>query len=93
MSKIFNLFWKPRRLVAGFLITLVICPAALAATKEDIKKFPPVSGEIYGQAAAGVRSVTVNGKPVSFDANQNFRAAVKLAAGEKYLTLRINYEE
>ncbi|OGB89703.1 hypothetical protein A2625_06220 [candidate division WOR-1 bacterium RIFCSPHIGHO2_01_FULL_53_15] len=98
-------FWKsetirkPRSLFAGFLIAFVICHlsfviclAALAATQADIKKYPPVSGDIYGQAAPGVRSVSVNGKPVAFDAGGNFRAPVKLAAGEKYLTLTINYE-
>src|SRR3990167_1912280 len=98
-------FWKsetirkPRSLFAGFLIAFVICHlsfviclAALAATQADLKKYPPVSGDIYGQAAPGVRSVSVNGKPVAFDAGGNFRAPVKLAAGEKYLTLTINYE-
>ncbi|MCU0641929.1 MAG: hypothetical protein MUC35_07630 [Candidatus Margulisbacteria bacterium] len=73
-------------LVAGWATTV------LAATAADIKKFPPIAGEIFGQAAAGVRSITVNGKPVTFDGAQNFRANVKLRAGEKYLTLRINYE-
>lgn len=71
---------------------LLLAAAALAASQADIKKFPPVSGEIFGQAAAGVRSVSVNGKPVAFDASQNFRTDVKLAAGEKYLILTINYE-
>jgi len=56
------------------------------------QKFPPVAGEIYGQAAAGVRSISVNGKPVTFDSAQNFKANVRLKAGEKYLVLRINYE-
>ena len=75
-------------------LILLVCLAAvgLAATKADIKKFPPVSGEIYGQAGSGVRSISVNGKPVTFDASQNFRSFVKLRAGEKYLILRINYE-
>jgi hypothetical protein len=75
-------------------LILLACLAAVcfAATKADIKKFPPVAGEIYGQAGAGVRSISVNGKPVSFDASQNFRSFVKLRAGEKYLILRINYE-
>ena len=74
-------------------LVLCLCQTDLsAAIKDEFKKFPPVSGEIYGQATAGVKSITVNGKPVSFDANQNFRAFIKLKAGEKYLVLRINYE-
>lgn len=75
-------------------LILLVCLAAacFAATQAEIKKFPPVSGEIYGQAASGVRSITVNDKPVSFDASQNFRTFIKLKAGEKYLILRINYE-
>ncbi len=76
----------------ALILTLCFVAASLAVSAADIKKFPPVSGEIYGQAGAGVRSISVNGKPVSFDANQNFRAFIKLRAGEKYLTLRINYE-
>jgi len=75
------------------ILLLCLAAAALAASKADIKKFPPVSGEIYGQAAPGVTSILVNGRPVTFDAHQNFRAFVNLKAGEKYLTLRINYEE
>jgi hypothetical protein len=75
-------------------LALVCClaTAALAATAADIKKFPPVAGEIYGQAASGVRSISINGKPVTFDASQNFQANVRMKAGEKYLVLRINYE-
>ncbi|MFA5112924.1 MAG: hypothetical protein WC529_01360 [Candidatus Margulisiibacteriota bacterium] len=75
-------------------LALLVClaAAALAASKADIKKFPPVAGEIYGQAASGVRSISVNGKPVTFDASQNFKANVRMKAGEKYLVLRINYE-
>lgn len=82
--------WKPRSLFAGFLIILFI--AGATADSEDAQKFPPVSGEIYGQTAAGVKSILVNGKPAKVDADQNFRAAVNLKAGEKYLTLTINYE-
>jgi hypothetical protein len=89
MSNFFKLF-IPSFLI--FTFSFLICQPSLAATQEDIKKFPPVSGEIFGQAAAGVRSVLVNGKTVPFDANQNFRTDVKLRAGEKYLTLTINYE-
>jgi poly-D-alanine transfer protein DltD len=64
---------------------LVICWAAPA------QKFPPIAGEIYGQAAPGVRAISVNGKPVKFDAAQNFKATVSLKAGERYLVLRVNY--
>jgi len=64
----------------------------LAASKADIKKFPPVAGEIYGNAAPGVKSITVNGKPVKIGAEQSFVSLVNLKAGEKYLVLRINYE-
>jgi len=80
--------------IRAALIFLACCAAAAvwAASPEDIKKFPPVSGEIFGQAAAGVRSISVNGRPVSFDANQNFRANVNLRAGDKYLILTVNYE-
>lgn len=76
----------------ALILLLCLSAAAIAVSKSDIKKFPPVSGEIYGQAAPGVRSISINGKPVSFDAGQNFRALVNLKAGEKYLILRINYE-
>jgi hypothetical protein len=55
------------------------------------EKFPPISGEIYGQTVPGVKSITVNGKPVAIDHNLNFRTTVNLGSGEKYLTLNINY--
>lgn len=84
------------RIIKLLLIpSFVICYLSFvifAVTPEDIKKFPPVSGEIFGQASPGVRGVTVNGKPVSFDSAQNFKAAVHLQPGEKYLVLKINYE-
>jgi hypothetical protein len=86
MSKLFKL------LIPLFVICHLSFAICFAATQADIKKYPSVSGEIYGQAAPGVKSVSVNGKPVAFDADQNFRAPVKLAAGEKYLVMRINYE-
>ena len=89
MSNPFKLF-VPYFLI--FTFYFLLCSPAPAATQEDIKKFPPVSGQIYGQAAAGVRSVSVNGKPVSFDSSQNFSADVKLRPGEKYLVLTINYD-
>lgn len=74
------------------ILGLLVVGALAAVSKSDTKKFPAVSGEIYGQAAPGVKSITVNSKPVSFDANQNFRALVSLKAGEKYISLNINYE-
>ncbi len=73
-------------------LLLLATAAAWAASQEDVQKFPPVSGEIFGQAASGVRSISINGRPVSFDAGQNFRTNVNLKAGEKYLVLTINYE-
>ncbi|MFA4844291.1 MAG: hypothetical protein WC632_04990 [Candidatus Margulisiibacteriota bacterium] len=83
---------KSTALILGLALTGLAACAALAASQADIKKFPPVSGEIYGQASPSVRSITVNGKPVSFDSGQNFKAAVNLRPGEKYLVLKINYE-
>lgn len=65
--------------------------AALALSAFAAEKFPPISGEIYGQTVAGVKSINVNGKPVAIDNNLNFRTIVNLKAGEKYLTLNINY--
>jgi len=82
---------SPFIIICVLIFFAAVC--SWAAVKDEFKNFPPVSGEIYGQATAGVRSITVNGKPVSFDANQNFKASVNLKAGEKYLVLRINYEE
>ena len=55
------------------------------------EKFPPISGEIYGQAVSGVKSISVNGKPVAIDPNFNFRSQVNLKAGEKYVNLTIDY--
>jgi hypothetical protein len=89
MSKIIKILFPS--LVICYL-TFVICSAAPAASKADLKKFPPVAGEVFGQAAAGVKSMSVNGRPVALDASQNFRTTVNLGRGEKYLTLRINYE-
>lgn len=66
--------------------------SAAASLTADIKKFPPISGEIYGQVVPGVKSIIVNGRPVPFDENQRFRAFINLKAGEKYLTLTLNYE-
>lgn len=64
---------------------------ALALSAFAAEKFPPISGEIYGQTVAGVKSISVNGKPVAIDNNLDFRTIVNLKAGEKYLTLNINY--
>ena len=83
---------KSIALIVGLGLVSLAAMAALAASRADIKKFPPVSGEIYGQASPGVRSITVNGKKVSFDSGQYFRSNVKLKPGEKYLILKINYE-
>jgi hypothetical protein len=83
---------QTKRLLIAALGLLLLAAAAGAVSQDDIKKFPPVSGQIYGQAAAGVRSVSVNGKPVAFDSSQNFSAEVKLRPGEKYLVLTINYD-
>ncbi len=83
-----------QKIRAALICALLLLTAAVvwAASQEDIKKFPPVSGEIFGQAATGVRSISINGRPVTFDAAQNFRTNVSLKAGEKYLTLVVNYE-
>ena len=77
--------------VCGLLFFLAAI--SFAATEEsDLKKFPPISGIIYGQAASGVKSISINGKKVKFDTALNYSATIKLKAGEKYLVLRINYE-
>lgn len=81
-----------KTLILIILTVQLVSTATGAATLEDMEKFPAVSGEIFGQAIRGVKSITINKKPVQLDANQNFRAAVDLKAGEKYLTLQINYE-
>ncbi|MFA6430822.1 MAG: hypothetical protein WCV91_00340 [Candidatus Margulisiibacteriota bacterium] len=57
------------------------------------ESFPPISGEIYGQAAPGAKSITINNKRVKMGANNNFSSTVNLRSGEKYLTLIINYGE
>ena len=83
---------KFKLFVSSFLFFtsyFLLCPPALAAAPQ---KFPPVSGQIFGQVSPGVRSATVNGQPVKFDASQNFTAPVRLRAGEKYLILTINYD-
>jgi|GEM_PF-1260852 len=56
------------------------------------EKFPPISGEIYGQAVPGLKSLLINGKKIPFDQDYNFQAKINLKAGQKYLTLVLNYE-
>ena len=83
---------QTKRFLIAFFILPALLGAALAASPADVKKFPPVSGEIFGQVSPGVRSAAVNGQPVKFDSSQNFTAPVRLLAGEKYLVLTINYD-
>lgn len=71
----------------GVLLTTILISITIAA-----EKFPAVSGEIYGQAAPGIMAIFANDQPVEFDGDGNFSAAVSLKAGEKYLTLRLDYE-
>jgi hypothetical protein len=78
--------------IIGLLIICLFAGGAFAVpTPADIKKFPPVSGEIYGEGTRGINSISINGKPVALDPDLNFKAAVNLKAGEKYLVLRISY--
>ena len=79
-------------IICGILLCLITGGVFAAVSKEDIKKYPPISGEIYGQAVSGVKAVKVNGKPVLLDPKLNFSTTVKLKAGEKYLSLVIDYE-
>ena len=58
----------------------------------DSSYFFAIAGEVVGQAAPGVESVTVNGMPVSLDNNLNFSAKVYLPAGQKYLTISTKYK-
>lgn len=73
------------------LITLGLLALSCPSQGESRTKFPPISGVIFGQTVAGVKSITVNNRPVEIDANQSFNAKVDMKAGEKYLTLTINY--
>ena len=75
----------------GAALILVFCWLAADAYAGP-EPFPPVSGEIFGQAGAGVKSITVNGKPVSVEADNTFRAPIQLKSGEKYLVLNILYD-
>ncbi|MBN3033396.1 MAG: hypothetical protein JW873_04805 [Candidatus Saganbacteria bacterium] len=84
--------FKPLKLIPSLFFIFYLLSFICFCRAETPQKFPPVSGTIFGQVSPGVRSATVNGKPVRFDADQNFTAAVRLRAGEKYLTLVINYD-
>lgn len=80
-------YQKSKYLIVLFLLALAL--AAAAAKKAE--KYPPISGEIYGQTVRGVKAITVNNRAVAIDGNNNFRTTVSLKSGEKYLTLKINY--
>lgn len=84
MFKIFK-YIIPSFIICNLLFTIIAWAA-------PVQKFPPVSGEIYGQVSPGVKSITVNNRAVTIDAGHNFRTLVNLKAGEKYVVLRINYE-
>jgi hypothetical protein len=74
-------------------LTLVICHLTLLVSLASAaEKFPAVSGEIYGQAAPGIVAIFVNNQPVDFDEDGNFSATIHLKAGQKYLSLRLDYE-
>lgn len=79
-------------IISGLLLFCLAAAGQAAVSKEEAKKFPPISGDIYGQVLAGVHSMTINNKPVYVNPDQTFRSFVKLKAGEKYLILKINYE-
>lgn len=72
--------------LSGLLLISILGGIAWGASK-----FPPISGQVYGQAVPGVKSLTINGKAIPLDNNLNFRTVVNLKEGEKYLTLNINY--
>ncbi|MFH1390563.1 MAG: hypothetical protein ABIH56_07595 [Candidatus Margulisiibacteriota bacterium] len=85
---------EPRRLAAGFLLALALLTggAALAApSAEDIKSFPAINGDVSGVAIPGVNSISINDKQVKVNPDNTFSTRVSLAAGEKYLILKINY--
>lgn len=63
-----------------------------AIEDEDEIKFPAIAGEVYGQAAPGIKSVTINDEPVKVGADGFFKAVVNLHAGEKYLVVRMSYD-
>ncbi|MFH1387294.1 MAG: hypothetical protein ABIH50_06495 [bacterium] len=72
-----------------FHFSLLLLLASVAIATE---KYPAVSGEIYGQAAPGIVAIYANDQPVDFDAQGNFGTDISLKDGEKYLTLRLEYE-
>ncbi|MGB9613818.1 MAG: hypothetical protein ACPL4K_06590, partial [Candidatus Margulisiibacteriota bacterium] len=55
-------------------LALFLAFAAVAVSKGE--KFPPISGEIYGQAVPGLKSLYVNGKKVPFDEDYNFKTTI-----------------
>ncbi|MFA6169263.1 MAG: hypothetical protein WC772_00630 [Candidatus Margulisiibacteriota bacterium] len=85
--------WKPRRLVAGFLLVLALLTGAVLAapSAEDIKKFPAISGDVSGVAIPGLKSIFINDKQIKVQPDNTFATRVNLKAGEKYLILKINY--
>jgi hypothetical protein len=97
----FNIFSKRIIFFSVVLFSTLLFPHSLSFSEEPVtvkgktygpEYFFPISGDISGQAAPGVQSVFVNGKRVKVDSSLNFKSAVKLKKGEKYLTIETRYK-
>ncbi|MBI5399575.1 hypothetical protein HZB07_03035 [Candidatus Saganbacteria bacterium] len=54
--------------------------------------FFAIEGDVSGQAAPGVQSVRVNGRPITINSDLTFYVHVSLRKGEKYLTIETRYK-
>ncbi|OGC11678.1 hypothetical protein A3K48_04185 [candidate division WOR-1 bacterium RIFOXYA12_FULL_52_29] len=81
------------KIIIGLLLLGALAGAVFAApSAEDVKSFPAIGGEVSGVTIPGVKSISINDKPVKVNPDNTFFTRVELKAGEKYLILRITYQ-
>src|SRR3989339_441218 len=83
---------KTNYIIIGLLLLGGLLCGATQGAEFDNESFPPISGTVYGEVVDGISSLSVNGRAVAIRANNSFSTKVKLAEGEKYLVLQMNYE-
>ena len=77
-------------IACGLVLVLAAAWPAAGKTTESVK-YPPITGKVHGQLIPGVLSLTINGATIEIKSDLSFDAPIKLKAGEKYLTLKLDY--
>jgi hypothetical protein len=86
-----------KKVLLILLLLTFACAACAQVETYKGKEYGPeyffaIQGEVSGQAAPGVKSVLVNGKPVRINPDLSFQARVTLQEGEKYLAIKTSYK-